>query len=385
MITRSDLEKFRKQKIKELKKQKVELNFNFLDLIREFPDATYYMAFGERSGGKTYTALDYALERWKFDGKTIAYIRRFDEALKPKRAQQLFSPFEKNGYIEFITEGQYDCTVYRVGRWYFAKRDPETGKPDNISPEPFAYAFALSQVENDKSASFPDTDTIFFDEFLTRDYYFPNEFALLMNIISTIVRFRIGVKILMAANTVNQYNPYFGEMGLTHAPDLAPGGVECYNYGDSRLQVVVTHTEAPKQGKPSDYYFAFDNPRLKMVTESAWEIDIYPHYKGKIKNRDILYTFFILFDNNTLKCDVIRIDGGGAIINIVPHTGEIKDPETLIYSPEISPLPNHRVNVMKPFYPIEQKIATLFKMDKVFYGTNQCGEVVRNYLKYCEY
>ncbi len=385
MITRKDLEKFRKQKIKELKKKDVELNFNYLDLIHDFPNATYYMAYGERTGGKTYTALDFGFEQWKFEGKTIAYIRRFDEAIKQNRAQQVFAPFEENGYINFITEGEYDCTVYRCRRWYFAKRNPDTGKPENISAEPFAYAFALSQVENDKSASYPTTDTLFFDEFLTRDYYFPNEFTLLMNLISTIVRFRTGVKILMAANTVNQYNPYFSEMGLTHAKDLEPGGVECYNYGDSRLQVVVTHTEAPKKGKPSDYLFAFDNPRLKMVTESAWEIDIYPHYKGKVKNRDILYTFFIQFDNNTLKCDVIRIDGGGAIINIVPHTGEIKDPDTLIYSTEISPLPNHRVNVMKPFYPIEQKIATLFRMEKVFYATNQCGEVVRNYLKYCEY
>lgn len=381
MITRADLNKFRKKKLKELKKEGVEIDFSFLNLVEQFPNATYYVAFGERSGGKTYTALDYALEQWKFSGKTFCYVRRFDEAIRPKRASQVFAPFARNGYIDFLTEGEYNDTVFRVGKWFFVKKD-ENGEIVKKSSEPFCYAFALSQVENDKSASYPTTDNMVFDEFITREYYFPNELTLLTNVISTVFRNRAGCKVFMAGNTVNQFCPYFADMGLNHAPTMAPGTIDCYNYGDSRLQVVVTHTKPNEQGKPSDYYFAFDNPRLKMITESAWEIDIYPHLKG-YKNKQIMFTFFIIFNGSVCKCDVVDMDGG-AVINISPHTGPIKNIDTdLIYTTDVDPRPNFRQNILAPMYPVERKIYELFKMNKVFYATNQTGEIIRNYLIFC--
>ena len=45
--------------------------FKFYDirrLLKDYPESYYYVVFGERSNGKTYSALDYALERYHKNG-----------------------------------------------------------------------------------------------------------------------------------------------------------------------------------------------------------------------------------------------------------------------------------------------------------------------------
>lgn len=382
MITRKDLEKFRKQKVKECKAKKIELGFDFKNLVHDYPDASYYVAFGERGAGKTYTALDYALEQWKFEGKTIGYVRRHAEMLKKKHIGSVFLPFEQNGYVEFITEGMYDRVVYRSGEWYFAKNAPD-GTIEYMSPDPFAYAFAISLWENYKGNSYPTTDTVILDEFITKALTPDDEFANFQNILSTVFRQRDGVKIFLAGNTVNRYCPYFREMGLTNAGTMPIGAIDCYTYGDSRLKVVVTHTEPSVNGHPNDFLFAFDNPRLKMITESAWEIDTYPHLKMKYGRKDIVVSFFIKYSEETVKCDVVRTEYGNVILNIQPHKYEIKDLNAIIYDLQPSPLPNYRTNIFRPHNKRERMILDIITGDKVFYATNQAGEIVRHYLVKC--
>ena len=61
--------------------------FDFYDirhLLRDYPNAYYYVVFGERSNGKTYSALDYAMERYVKNHEQFAYLRRFGEDIRPK-------------------------------------------------------------------------------------------------------------------------------------------------------------------------------------------------------------------------------------------------------------------------------------------------------------
>lgn len=355
--------------------------FSFIDLVEEYPDATYYLAFGERVGGKTYSALDYALADWAINGNRMVYIRRRDAAVKQSKAETLFDPFIQNGYIEFITDGKYNSVMYYARKWYFCKTD-ETGARQKAE-EPFAYSISMAQVEDTKSSSYINVKTFLFDEFITRNLYYNNELALLANIISTVVRGESGAKVFMAGNTVNKHCPYFSEMGLKHALDMKPGTIDVYTYGDSRLKVVVQRTKPGLEGKESDYYFAFDNPRLKMITDGAWEVDVYPHLPEKYLPKQVRRSFFIKFDTDVLKCDIVK-GHSGSYIYIMPHTSEIKYPDKeLIYSPEYDVRRNWRRNIMLPVYPIEKYIYQLFRTDKVFYATNTVGEVVRNYLIYC--
>lgn len=182
---------------------------------------------------------------------------------------------------------------------------------------------------------------------------------------------------------MNKYCPYFKEMGLTHIKDMKVGDIDLYRYGDSELTVAVEYCQPNKEGKPSDLYFAFDNPKLSMITGGAWEIDIYPHCPIKYRHCDILFTFFILFDGETLQCEIIMQDNN-YFCYIHRKTTELKDLDAdLIYSPEYDPRPNHRRKITKPSSQVERRIYDLFVHDKVFYQDNEIGEIVRNYLIWC--
>ena len=122
-------------------------------------------------------------------------------------------------------------------------------------------------MEHDKSTSYPDITIIVYDEAISRDGYITDEFVLFCNVLSTIIRQRDDVVIYMLGNTVNKYCPYFVEMGLTDVKNMKEGDLQVYSYGDSRLKVAVQFTDSiSKKGKASDVYFAFNNPKLQMIT-----------------------------------------------------------------------------------------------------------------------
>lgn len=341
----------------------------------------YNMIFGERSNGKTYAALKYGLENFWRDGSQLAIIRRWREDFTGKRGQTMFDALVSNREIEKITGGEYTGVYYYGSRWFLYRTDEDGNRIQH--EKPFAYGFALSSMEHDKSTSYPDITTIVFDEFLTRTMYMPDEFVLFMNTISTIIRHRTNVKIFMLGNTVNKYCPYFKEMGLSHVREMQPGDIDIYRYGDSDLTVAVEYTRPNKQGKESDMFFAFDNPKLSMITGGSWEIDIYPHCPVKYKPKEILFTYFIEFSGDLLQCEVVQHEDL-CFTFIHKKTTELKDPDNdLIYSPEYDARGNWKRKITKPRTEIEKKIAEHFYRDKVFYSDNEVGEIVRNYLLWC--
>lgn len=344
--------------------------------------AVYRFIIGERSNGKSYACLSLIVSQYCKTGKQGAIIRRWADDLKGKRGQQMFDSLVVNGVIDKASEGKWTNVYYYAGKWYLCRYEDDKRITDE---NPFCYGFALTAMEHDKSTSYPNVTIIVFDEVLTRNMYLPDEFVIFMNVLSTIIRQRNDVVIYMLGNTVNQYCPYFNEMGLKHVADMKPGAIDVYAYGESELRVAVERCDTlNKEGKPSDIYFAFDNPRLSMITGGAWEIDIYPHCPVKYKHKDVLFTFFIQFDRQTLQCEIVQADMS-IFIFIHRKTTEIKDPETaLIYSTEWSHLPNWRRVINRPNTNIERKIVELFRNDKIFYQDNDTGEIVRNYLNWCK-
>ena len=343
--------------------------------------ATYNLIIGERSNGKTYAVLKYGLERYCETGEQMAIVRRWDTDYKGKNGQVMFDGLITNGVIEALTGGEWTSVYYYSGRWYLC-RYIEGGTRER-DERPFAYAFSINTGEHDKSTSYPGITTILFDEFITRVSYIPNEFVLFMNLCSTIIRDRNNVTIFMCANTVNKFCPYFSEMGLTHISKMKQGDIDVYKYGESPLTVAVEYCKPSKKGKPSDVYFAFDNPKLQMITGGEWEIDVYPHSPYKYAPKDVLLSLFIQFDKHMLQGDVISVDDS-VYLFIHQKTTPLKDPDgDLVFSPEYDPRPNHRRNILKGTDKVGSKIALLFKTDKVFYQDNEIGEIVRNYLIWC--
>lgn len=346
-------------------------------------NAQYNIIFGERSNGKTYSVLKAGIENFANNAKQMAIIRRWQDDFRGKRASTMFDNLVNNNEIAKATNGEWTGVYYYASRWYFCRFENEKRIVHEI---PFAYSFAISAMEHDKSTSYPNITLVLFDEFLTRGMYLPDEFVLFMNVLSTIIRERNDVKIFMCGNAVNQYSPYFAEMGLVHIKQMNPGDIDVYEYGESGLRVAVEFADSPNKGKPSDLYFAFDNPKLSMITGTGgiWEIAVYPHCPVKFTPKEIIFTYFIRFSGELLQCEIVQHE---KLIFTFIHrkTTELKNPEKdLIYSPDYDPRPNWKRKITKPTTPLEKKIALFYITDKVFYQDNEIGEIVRNYLMWCK-
>lgn len=347
-------------------------------------NAHYNVIFGKRSNGKTYSVLKKAVYNYAKNGEQTGYIRRYREDFKGKRGATMFDALIANDEIRKATGGKWETIKFYSDRWYFAKKDEESDRLIADST-PFCYAFSLAQMEHDKSTSYPMITTVIFDEFISRIGYLPNEFVLFMNVLSTIIRQRNNVKIYMLGNTVNKYCPYFQEMGLKHVEDMEMGKIDIYSYGDSSLRVAVERTmDHNIEGRKSDVYFAFDNPSLQMITGGAWELDLYPHLPREYESEDIIFKYFITFNDNILQAEVVELEDC-CFTYIHRKSGEIRHPEEdIVFSVEYDPRPNHIRNIRKSSEDICKKIFRFFRDDQVFYQDNDVGEVVRNYLMFCQ-
>ena len=345
--------------------------------------AIYRMIIGERSNGKTYGAMKKALENYVARGEHFALIRRFKDHMTTTRMNKYFNGLQENGEISKITKGEWDRVIYRSMEFYLAKWDDELGKVVKDS-EPFGHGYSLNTPEADRGGDVPKVSMVVFDEFLTRSYYLPDEFVLFTNTLSTIIRKHDnGVVIYMLGNTVNRYCPYFDEMGLTKVKNQAQGTIDVYQYGCSDLTVAVEYCASmDKESNPTEKYFAFDNPRLKMITEGAWELDIYPHCPCKYTPKDVKFIFFVKWYEEILQCEIIKKDSM-CFLYIHMKTTPLKNPDRdRIYQVDYNPRRNYFRKIDSPTDEIGKVIWSLFVKDKVFYQDNPTGEIMRNYLNW---
>lgn len=350
--------------------------FDPFEILKE--GTPYNVVFGERSNGKTTGAIFASLLDWFDTGRPFVVLRRYDEALKPVNANLLFAWFIAQGWPGLITRGEYDGIGYRSREWYWTRKEPDGSTTRGPS---FAYARALTQYEHDKSSGDVNYKNIVFDEFITRNNYLIDEFVIFSNVLSTLIRNKTDVRVWMCGNSVNPYCPYWREMGLGKVKDMKPGAINVYTYGDSRLKVAVQRTEPSGGDTSSGFYFAFDNPRLQMITSGDWEIESHPHTPRGVRPCDIRFTFIVLFDGETLHADVVNRDNA-TYIAVHPKTTPIKDPDRdLVYQIAPDPRRNYRVGFNNPQSGKERAILELIQAGKVFFSDNMTGETWFNYLK----
>lgn len=369
------------------RKKKQQQEFYSLEPILQ-EQAHYNIIIGERSNGKTYSVLQKIINDYSEYGHQAALLRRMQEDFIGKRGAGLFEPLIDNGEIELATAGEWTSVYYFASRWFLCRYDEDKkGNVNRITDsQPFMYGFALSQMEHEKGTGYPNVKTIVFDEFITRMAYLRDEFVLFMNTLSTIIRSRDDVTIFMLGNTVNKYCPYFDEMGLRHIKDMKQGEIDVYqlkHVSGKILKVAVEYCKPFEKGKKSDFYFAFDNQKLEMITSGVWEIDLYPHCPYKYKPKNVLFTYFIEFDRELLQCEVVQIDDV-CFTFIHRKTTPLKHPDTdLVFTTRYDARPNYRRKLTRPRMDIERKIVEFYATDKIFYQDNEVGEIVRNYLLWC--
>ena len=360
-------------------------------LLEACPDALYYMVVGERSNGKSFQVQELILQNYLNNREQGAIIRRYDEDFSRGKAVKMFDKFvanpDKGNIIETMTKGQWNSVRYFLGGFHLC-RYLENGDLDETDNNPFCHAFALTKEEHYKSTDYPEVTTILFDEFISRSGYLAEEFLAFSSIVSTIVRQRNNVKVFLCANTISSYCPYFREMGITKIKDMKPNTIDIYKFGESGLKVAVEMTgTGQEKKKASNSYFAFDNPKLKMIRGddlSLWEVAIYPRSPYRFEKDDIQYIFFIKFDGELYQCEVVSKNDDTFLFIHKKTTPLRLDNDQMLYTETIDPRPNVSRKILEPHNNLQRKIASFFACEKVFYQSNEIGEGIRNYLLWCQ-
>lgn len=390
-------------------KKKLPEFYDIGDMLQKAPNAKYYMSYGKKSNGKTFAVLNIILFGYHDKKRKIdingylddnksqgAIIRRYAEDFKGGNALRYWDGFVSNPYfgniLEKKTKGKWNSIKYFNRFFYLQYIDSENEKNNRTDINPFCCALSLSEQQRLNGNQFPNVRTIFFDEFISNDYYLFDEFDKFQKTISNIVRKEAKAKIYMAGNTISRFCPYFEDMGLYKVKTQVKGTIDIYQYerkNDEPLEVAVQYCDSPRIKEDSSIYFAFNNPKLKMITEGDWEINLYPHLPTDYLKSDILYQYFIDFMGEKLHCEIIYVNRKGEkpvmFTYVHKKTTDIKDEDrtTMIYSKEYSPLNNHARKINQPSNDLQSKIWSFFCNEKVFYQDNTIGETMRAYLNWC--
>lgn len=345
--------------------------------------AAYRVILGERSNGKTTGVLYTSVKNCWDTGTQLGYIRRWFDDIRGARGDQVFSNLVELGMIEEITGGEW-THVYREGtKWYFSRYDDQGER--ETAEDPFCFGFTLNSDEHDKGAGYPRIKTIIFDEMVARRAYLYDEFVVFMNQLSTIIRLKDDVVIYMIGNSISKYCPYFDEMRLSHVKDMKKGELELYQYGNSGLTVAVEFSDFPSKSKPSNKYFAFENPKLGMITGtgSVWELGIFPHAPCKFRPADIKFTYYIEYGGDIFQAEIVKV-GNRCFTFIHPKTGAIMDEKALIFSNAWTGSVYHRQLINRPPDDIGRIIWSFFRDQRVCYSSNTVGDAITSYIEQCK-
>lgn len=165
------------------------------------PDLSMYILIGGRGIGKTTGFVKNCLRRWVSKDEEFVYCRRYKtEMMKTK---DLLSPIVEGCNTKGIGNGifQYQYNKVRIG-----------------------YSVALSMQQSFKSGvDFSKVGTLIYDEALIEEgaqmRYLPHEINALLELISTIFRFRTGYHVFVLSNNADMFNPYFAYFNLPKFKD----------------------------------------------------------------------------------------------------------------------------------------------------------------------
>lgn len=228
--------------------------------------AAYYMIFGERGPGKSYSVKEYSLIQYHQTGQKFVYIRRFQRQKIKRRNRNWIKDVQDMAYKMFNSYVYYD---YSDG-FYIEKED---GTRQQIG-----YALSIEEGADDKGSNFQDVDTVIFEEFV-ENKYLDDEVNRFLNLLSTIIRKRTDVKVFMLGNTVTKTCPYFTAFGID-IHKIKIGNI--YQVTHQRgVTIAIEHTKSfvargETRANQTNKYFGFDNQdQVSMIMYGDWETKDY--------------------------------------------------------------------------------------------------------------
>lgn len=350
------------------------------------------MAFGERSAGKSYSCGMYILKEYINKGHTTGLARRYDDDWGLNVANTYFDTIVANGEVSKLTKGAWDNITYWSHRWYLCKFDEEKGKVIK-DKTPFAFAYALNTWEKSKASQQPAMHSLIMEEFITNTRYLGSEnseFNYYLNLVSTLARDKEDFKCILVGNTIRRYgNPYFICMGIEKKVlQMKPGDIIVFKSEDKKLKIAVEYTDPPTEGKKSDILFDFptDNEVSRQITKGEWQIDCrYPTLPigTKIKPMEIVFSFFMIYRTELLQGDIVN-QKDTLYLFFHRKTTDIQDLENdIIFDLDYHIEANYYRDILRPVDKLSEKIALLFKFERVFVQDAEVGEVLYSYIESC--
>lgn len=241
--------------------------------------------WGQRSNGKTYSYLKYALENFRDTGRTFVYVRRWAADIEVKNMAKLMSPLPVtdifgNGYsIDF------------AGGAFMLKSEDADEEPRTMG-----WAIALNQVAHTKSQTFTGAQIVILDEFLQlkSERILRDEFDAWEQTLSTVLRTTNDAKIFILGNSVSKYTPYFTPYGID--PNQMKQGeikeINLPNEVGEPTKVIAEYCKYnPKIGQRTSKYVRGS----KMAKTGEWEIEEVaniPHCNNEKATETLLCTIF---------------------------------------------------------------------------------------------
>ena len=248
-------------------------------------DGDINVIWGQRSNGKTYSFLKYALETFQKTNRTFVYVRRWAEDISVKNMTKLFSPLP----IEQIFGKGKSITFFR-GAFWLQDEDPAIDKVC------IGWAIALNQVAHTKSQTFTNAKIVILDEFLqlATERKLKDEFDAWEQTLSTVLRTTQDAKIFLLGNSIGKYTEYFTPYGID--PNAIQQGdvkeILLPNEFGSPTKVVAEYCEYnEKIGKRTSKYVRGS----KMARTGEWEIpDVanIPHADNEKATEELLCSMY---------------------------------------------------------------------------------------------
>lgn len=342
----------------------------------------YLHILSDRSRGKTTNVVLLGLILNKLYGITVVYVRTISEMLRPKDSGTLCDVIINYGYVEKLTDGQYNTMLYKGGKWCYALVDEEMNiqkRSDTV-----IQCVSVDRATIYKSSlNLPFGDFIIFDEYL-EPVYRKDLFVQWCDLLKTVIRDRKSGIVFMLANSIDIESPMFAEYEIyeeVHKMKMGEGKKITSKGGTKQYVELLKKDVSQKRQDINRLYFGFRNPRLSAITGTGWLTDNYPHLPTDIKgSTQIIKNLYIEYMDNYVKMDVYVSESMGEYVYFHKVT-KIYD-DSIIFTTE--PIVDNQHIYKTGDNKLYNYVWGLKDKGKFFYQNNTIGSWVSSYLAMCK-
>lgn len=355
-------------------------------------DIDLYFIMGHRWDGKTYGALKLVLDEYFNTGTPSAYVRRLDDSLLPSEAGDLLDPFEISLTSYTKNDNTYNAFNYRSHKFYPVKND---GGKIVMRGKPVLYTASLNTWQNSKGADRGQVRYIILDEAIDDRQYLKNEVKAWKNTMSTFLRHYGRTTIIILANPLNPYCPYFEHYGI-HMEKMKQGEISDIVYDDGQTMRFVWLPKSANKKRNKINSLLNAGTTNASITQGAWDVGVYRTFESDVvKACERLYQFEIVFSRMNYvvtayytECMPIDIEMQlTGVFYTIEKCGQssnsvMGESELIITDRSVSSIT--KSNEKYDFFhmnPITTDLIESFKTNRVYYDSNTTGAAIEQWLK----